>query len=272
MPEDEVAAPADPFEGMTGVVFRDVPLDDIEPDQDNPNRLDLAEFNELVEGIKRDGFLGAILVVPQPHAPGKYRISDGEHRWKAARVAGLRTIPCAIKPGWSDDERQIHMIRMNELRGRLDPERFTAVYLRLRERYGEDSLKRRMGFVSKEGEFRRLMKGMTQGLPAGMGQDLAKRADKIRRVEDLAAVVQGLFARHGGTVEAHFIVFAFGGREHLMVRAEPATFLPIEQLARRCAEQGMRLDEALALRAACACEACALEALSRRRGAGAEES
>jgi hypothetical protein len=259
-PVDEVL-PVDPFAGIAGVVLKLIAVEDIEPDPENPNRMELAEFNELVAGVKRDGFLGSILVVPIVEIPGRYRISDGEHRWKAAKLAGLDKIPCAVKSGWSDDERQIHMVRMNELRGRLDPERFTALWSRLRETYGEEALKRRLGLLGKEGEFKRLLKTVGNQLPAQLKADFAKRGDKIRRVEDLATVVQSLFARYGSTVDAHFIVFAFGGRTHLMVRADDKSFGPIEQLAARCAEQGVRLDEALAVKASCACVECSLEGL-----------
>lgn len=238
-----------------GMEFRVVPIDDLEPDPRNPNKEDLATFNELVEGIKRDGVVETLLVRPAGET-GKWVITAGEHRWKAAKLAGVTHVPILIKQDWDADEAGIQLVRLNALRGRLDPERFTKLYTELKGKFSEPELRKRLGFSGKDAEFRRLLKSVTAGLPASVRAEVEKRAEKIRRVEDLAAVVQSIFTKYGATVAAHFIVFAFGGQTHLMVQTTPETFGPILALAEACQAAGRKTDEVLARRAACACGDC----------------
>lgn len=237
-----------------GLEFRVLPVEALEADPDNPNVEDLPVFNALVEGMREWGILEAVLV--RPVGPGRWRLVAGEHRWKAARLAGKRLIPALCRTDWTEQDAKIHLVRMNALRGRFDPERFTRLWTELRRQYDEEELRRRLGFGGREAELRRLVRTAARGLPEGLRQELERRAERIRRVEDLAAVVQTLFARYGSTLDSHFVLFSFGGQTHLMVRADEASFAPIRALAERCGARGARLDRVLAARAACPCPAC----------------
>jgi len=55
------------------------------------------ELKELAHSIKTKGVLQAILVRPDPNAPGKYQIIAGERRFRAAKGIGLTSIPAVIK-------------------------------------------------------------------------------------------------------------------------------------------------------------------------------
>jgi ParB family chromosome partitioning protein len=50
---------------------------------------------ELAESIKAQGVMQPILV--RPMSGGRYEIVAGERRWRAARMAGLATVPALIK-------------------------------------------------------------------------------------------------------------------------------------------------------------------------------
>ena len=52
------------------------------------------KFSALVESIRKDGFLSPILV--RPEHGGKYEILAGNHRWLAAKEAGLKEVPAII--------------------------------------------------------------------------------------------------------------------------------------------------------------------------------
>lgn len=226
-----------------------IPLDSIEEDPENPNVEDLATFNDLVDTFRQHGYAAVEPITVVPLSEEKYRLVAGEHRKKAVRLSGIGdSIPAMIVPRnvWDEDQRQVAMVRSNVMKGRLDPTKFTALWNRLQATYGRDALQKMMGFGPKEAELRRLVKDIASTLPARMAADLAARADRIRSVEDLAAVVQSLFTKHGSTLPEHFVVFAFGGRTHLMVRCTPETFAPIRALAERCDADGRRMDEALA--------------------------
>lgn len=249
---------ADPIVTAEPAEHAVVSVDVLDPDPMNPNVEDLGTFNELVESIRRDGFLEPVTVTPVPDVPGRYWIVSGEHRWKAAKLAGLTAIPVVIKGDWDEDQRRIAMVRMNVLRGKLNPKKFVELWGTLERKYGRVELQRRMGLASHESELNRLLKSVSAGLPPQLQAELQKRAEKIRKVEDLAAVVQSLFTKYGSTVEAHYIVFAFAGRTHLMIRASDETFGPIARLADACQQGGVALDAVLALRAQCPCAVCQL--------------
>lgn len=81
----------------------EIMLSQIEPNRDQP-RKDFAEeaLIELSESIKKHGLLQPILVRPKPM--GGYEIVAGERRWRACRMAELRTVPVVIR---EMDEREV---------------------------------------------------------------------------------------------------------------------------------------------------------------------
>ena len=83
-----------------------IPVDQITPNDWNPNELSDVMFNRLVEDMRTIGFLQPLLVVPQED--GKYRIIDGEHRFECARLLDMEEIPCVLVEGElaSDEVRQ----------------------------------------------------------------------------------------------------------------------------------------------------------------------
>jgi ParB family transcriptional regulator, chromosome partitioning protein len=52
-------------------------------------------LNELADSIRAQGILQPILV--RPIADGQYEIVAGERRWRAARIAGLTSVPVAVR-------------------------------------------------------------------------------------------------------------------------------------------------------------------------------
>ncbi len=49
---------------------------------------------DLVDSIKEHGILEPLVVA---HTPAGYQIIAGERRWRAAKMAGLETVPCVIR-------------------------------------------------------------------------------------------------------------------------------------------------------------------------------
>jgi ParB/RepB/Spo0J family partition protein len=221
-------------------------IEAIEPDPENPQTQDSATFSDLVDSIVEDGMTEAVTVVEI--AEGRYRLVAGEHRWRAAKMAGLRSVPAIVVSAdlWDDDERAIRMVRSNVLRGRLDPVRFSALYGQLTKRYSREDLTRMLGFTSKSQELEKMVGRIVASAPEPMKQKLREKAAAAQSVDDLGSVVQSLFAKHGASVEAHYVLFAYGGRTHLMVECEPETFRQIEEWAERVERSGETVDAALA--------------------------
>jgi ParB family transcriptional regulator, chromosome partitioning protein len=83
--------------------FRDVPVDLITPNPNQPRR----EFDEesllaLSESIRARGILQPLVV--RPLAAGTYELVAGERRLRAARLAGLELVPTIVRET-DDDER-----------------------------------------------------------------------------------------------------------------------------------------------------------------------
>jgi ParB family chromosome partitioning protein len=77
--------------------LRDLPLEEIEPNLSQARRyFDQATLQELAGSISERGVLQPVLVRPGPE--GKYQLIAGERRWRAAKLAGLETIPALLSP------------------------------------------------------------------------------------------------------------------------------------------------------------------------------
>ncbi len=73
-------------------IGRMIGIDRLEPNPQQP-RTDLGDLEELVASIKEKGILEPLLVRPS-QVGGRYMIISGERRFRAAREAGLREVPC----------------------------------------------------------------------------------------------------------------------------------------------------------------------------------
>jgi len=76
--------------------LRDVAVDELQPGRYQPRSQMAPEaLAELADSIKAQGVMQPILV--RPLAAGGYEIIAGERRWRAARMAGLATVPALIR-------------------------------------------------------------------------------------------------------------------------------------------------------------------------------
>lgn len=75
---------------------QEIALGDIDPNPDQPRRTFTEEsIAQLAQSIRDQGVLQPILVTPT--SDGRYRLVAGERRWRAARQAGLDTVPCIVR-------------------------------------------------------------------------------------------------------------------------------------------------------------------------------
>ena len=74
---------------------REIGIGLIDPNPDQPRRAFPEEgLAQLAESIRQQGLLQPVLVTPEG---SRYRLVAGERRWRAARKAGLETIPCVVR-------------------------------------------------------------------------------------------------------------------------------------------------------------------------------
>ena len=73
----------------------EIPLGDIDPNRDQPRKkFDDEALAQLADSIRHSGVLSPILVA---RSGERYTIIAGERRWRAARLAGLETIPAIVR-------------------------------------------------------------------------------------------------------------------------------------------------------------------------------
>ena len=97
---EAVSVPAkssDP-EGGTSDGVAEMPLNMVHPNPSQPRRhFDKEKLEELAESLKERGVLQAILVRPDPMGSPSFQIIAGERRYRAAKMAGLKTIPAVVR-------------------------------------------------------------------------------------------------------------------------------------------------------------------------------
>lgn len=156
----------DPTE-VQGAMVIDVPIDQITPNPHQPRRtMNDATLVELAASIKATGLIQPILV--RRTADGTIQLIAGERRWRASKLAGLKTIPAIVK----------------------DVDGFTQAQMALIENIQREDLNpidRALGYRSLIQQL-----GLTQHELAGrLGEDRAS-VGHFMRLLDLAPAVQEL--------------------------------------------------------------------------------
>lgn len=125
----------------------DLPHGSIEPDPDNPNEMDDETLAALKDDIRRRGFIQPILV--RPVGEDRYRLIDGEHRWRVLGELGAETVPCVIEEA-DDTSAKMRMLTMNRLRGEFVPLRLAHLLSDLANRIEPEEIQKRLGMGRAE--------------------------------------------------------------------------------------------------------------------------
>lgn len=96
----------------------EVNINDIEPNINQPRQVfDKDKLDDLAESIKMYGVVQPLIVKNENNV---YKIIAGERRWRAARLAGLKTVPCIVRDYTNAQMMQIALIE-NLQRQDLNP-------------------------------------------------------------------------------------------------------------------------------------------------------
>ncbi len=94
----------------------ELPVDHLEPNPRQPRHsFSEADLAELAASIAQYGVLQPVLV--SETTDGRYRLVAGERRWRAARMAGLATVPAIIRERL-DDDRHLELALVENLQRR----------------------------------------------------------------------------------------------------------------------------------------------------------
>ena len=114
----------------------EMPIDKIFPNPSQPRRhFDQEKLQELAASLKAKGVLQAILVRPDPKGSPSFQIIAGERRYRAAKLAGLKTIPAVVREVDELELLEVGIIE-NVQRSDLNPVEEAEAYGALIKRFG----------------------------------------------------------------------------------------------------------------------------------------
>jgi len=114
------------------------------PNKDQPRQsFDEAKLRELTESVRSRGIIHPLIVRKQN---GGYMIVTGERRWRAAKLAGLRTVPVVVKDISGAELVELALVE-NIQREDLNPLEEAEAYRQLIEEHGltQEQLAKRVG-------------------------------------------------------------------------------------------------------------------------------
>ena len=181
-----------------------VPVDEIVLSKLQPRRsMDDARLHELAASIKVHGVLSPIILRREG---GRLEVVAGERRLRAARIAGLASVPALVKDLSTGQALEVALVE-NLQREDLNPIEQAEAYLRLQEEFGltQEEVARRVGrdrsSVANSLRLLKLPKQVRADLAAGVlseGQarallGLERAADQLRARDE--AIRLGLSVR-----------------------------------------------------------------------------
>jgi ParB family chromosome partitioning protein len=190
----------------------EVELDKIVPNEYQPRKFFADDkLKELAQSIREQGVIQPIII---HRAGGGYQLIAGERRWRASRLAGLKTIPALVKEATKRELLEMALIE-NIQREDLNPLEAAEAYKRLQDEFKltQDDLAKRVGKErSTVTNFLRLL-----GLPKEVKHELASGTlsmghakallslDRVRDQIQVAALIakKGLSVREAEALAAH---------------------------------------------------------------------
>jgi len=120
--------------GVPGAQLRELPVGDVVPNPKQPRQVfDDEALEELTHSVREFGLLQPIVV--REGADGQFELIMGERRLRAARAAGLETVPAIVRDT-TDDAMLRDALLENIHRVQLNPLEEAAAYQQLLEEFG----------------------------------------------------------------------------------------------------------------------------------------
>ncbi|KGN79451.1 chromosome partitioning protein ParB [Porphyromonas cangingivalis] len=127
--------------------INEISLSDIIPNEEQPRTFFEEEtLVELADSIRHIGIVQPITVYGIPEEPGRFRIISGERRYRAAKIAGLESIPAYVRT--AEDEQVMEMALIENIqREDLNAIEISLAFKKLIDTYHltQDDLSARVG-------------------------------------------------------------------------------------------------------------------------------
>ncbi len=125
--------------------LRDIAVELIRPNASQPRKhFDEGSLTALADSLSKRGVLQPVLVRPRPG--GSYELVAGERRWRAARMAGLETMPALVQQRDDGEALEVALVE-NMAREDLNPVEAARAVAALVEELGltREEVGRRVG-------------------------------------------------------------------------------------------------------------------------------
>jgi ParB family chromosome partitioning protein len=110
-----------------------IPVDAVHPNPRQPRRrIDSEAVSGLAESIRQQGVVQPVVV--RPGAAGGWELIAGERRWRAAREAGLKTMPAVVRHADDRDSLLLALVE-NVAREQLSPVEEARAYAVLMDEF-----------------------------------------------------------------------------------------------------------------------------------------
>lgn len=247
--------------------LRKCPLSLMVKNERNPNKMGPREFDLLCDNFNRTGWTDPALARPfdlkalekvvakcgddeekivaqMIKQDLKVKIVGGHHRYDAGFFLGMEYGPVTVimDPEFGEDQETFQLVRMNVIRGKMDPQAFVHLVSNLSGKYAEDVLQDAFGFAD-EAEFKRLIATTAKALPDKYLQEKFKEAAKeIKTIDGLAKLLNEMFTKYGDTLPYGFMVFDHGGQRSMWLRIEGKTMKALDVIGDICVDKKRTVD------------------------------
>lgn len=220
-----------------------LPIDRIAPNLFNPNEMSEEAFANLEDNVDQIGFVDPIVVTPD--SDGNFIIIDGQHRWEQQRISGVKEIPCVVVSNEVFNEKTLMLqtVRLNNIRGTLNPEKFNALIDKLVKDHGVkfDDLIDELAFEDED-YFQELIKAGREEVPKEARKEYDKAVKKVNSIDGLAKLIERLWLKYSGTLPANFFIIDYGDLRHLWLQMPPDSMAIITDLFRSIFEEGYKVS------------------------------
>lgn len=179
-----------------------IPVAALQPSPHQPRQhFDEAALRELADSIKRHGVVQPLVVTPEKGRKNSYRLIAGERRWRAAKLAGLDSVPAIVRERKEQEQMEIALIE-NVQRVDLNPLEQAISIERLHEQFNlsYEAIAQRLGkavsTISNSVRLLRLPEAARHALAAGKISEgharaiLAIKDDEQRQLYLLQAIIK----------------------------------------------------------------------------------
>lgn len=224
--------------------FKYLKISEIVENEYNANVMNDEAFDRLVREIKSTGFVAPIIVRPKD---GYYIVIDGEHRLKAARFLNYEEIPCIIVDDdrFNDEEfAKLVSLRLNVLRGKIDPIKFINYYNEFLEKYGVEAVREVIGFTDDvawkhlSSEVSKIL-STASGLPKEATEKAKRKVKKARTLDQLADILSEVYENYANLQDKGLLIFSFGGVEAVYFLVDKDVFEEVRDMSKYIETSGV---------------------------------